>query len=100
MRFEQKKKTDGSAEPSAKTDIISLSDTYMHPQWRGSGDNGTERVGVNPFLLVRFPKSQRGLHGQPYANGFGKQSRHCILILNNLNAFNAALQCWMKLERC
>ncbi|MDU8690998.1 hypothetical protein RX411_06795 [Faecalibacterium prausnitzii] len=29
-----KKKTDGSAEPSAKTGIISLSGTYMHPQWR------------------------------------------------------------------
>ena len=32
-RFEQEK-TDGSAEPSAKTGILSLSDTYTHPQWR------------------------------------------------------------------
>ena len=33
MRIEQEK-TDGSAEPSAKTGILSLSDTYIHPQWR------------------------------------------------------------------
>ena len=32
-RFEQEK-ADGSAEPSAKTGILSLSDTYTHPQWR------------------------------------------------------------------
>ena len=74
MRFEQEK-TDGSAEPSAKTGIISLSDTYMHPQWRGSDDNGTGRVGASPFLLVRFPKSPRGLYGLSKDSG-GLQKQH------------------------
>ena len=49
----------------------------MHPQWRGSDDNGTERVGVNPFLLVRFPKSQRGLFGlSKDPGGLQKQHQH------------------------
>ena len=49
----------------------------MHPQWRGSDDNGTERVGGNPFLLVRFPKSQRGLFGlSKDPGGLQKQHQH------------------------
>ena len=76
-RQEKTEKTDGSAEPSAKTGILSLSDTYTHPQWRESDDNGIGRVGASPFLLVRFPKSPQGLYGlSKDPGGLQKQHQH------------------------